>query len=145
MSLTQPRLDPELERQLFGYWFGPHEALPSAPIGRPTGAVLLEIGKDLLSAEIVCLDLVPVENYWIVLSELGRYTYRHTAGLIHGEKWRFVPIPEGVAGKWPAVFAVAYAASLPHQRIAARYGAEAAARARTDARAVQLRLTRVAR
>ena len=130
---------------MFGYWFGPHEAPPRAPIGRPTGAVLLESGKDLRAAEILCLDLVPVENYWLVLSELGRYTYRHTAGLIHGEKWRFVPIPEKADGAWPTIFAVAYADSIAHQQIAARYGADAAARGRTDARAVQLRLTRAAR
>lgn len=138
---TQPRLEPELARQVFGYWFGPSEEIPNAPVGRPTGAVLPEIGKDLRAQELVCLDLVPVENYWLVLSEMGRYTYRHTTGLLYGEPFCFAPVREAV-DEWPVVFSVAYTESIAPQAIAAKYGIDAAARARTDAPAVQLHLTR---
>ncbi len=111
-------------------------------MGRPTGAVLPRTGKDLRAADLVCLDLVPVENYWLVLSELGRYTYRHTSGLLHDEKWCFVPVPDAVDG-WPVAFSVEYAESTAPNMIAASYGIEAEGRARPDASAVQLRLVRL--
>jgi hypothetical protein len=78
---TTPK--PVRDRQVYGYWFGPSDGdIPSAPMGRLPGAVLPEIGKDLHAPELICLDLVPVDNYWLVLSEVGRYTYRHTTGLL---------------------------------------------------------------
>jgi hypothetical protein len=134
------RVDPELDRQVFGYWFAPGEAISPFPPGPPTGAVLPRIGASLDRPEVLCLDLVPVQNSWIVLSELGRYTYRHTSGLLHDDPWRFVPVQEAV-GTWPVVFAVTYADSLTCDEIKACYGPDAASRARPDAPAVQLRLT----
>lgn len=95
----------------------------------------------ITNPEVVCLDLVPVHNYWLVLSELGRYTYRHTAGLLNGEEWRFVPVKEAV-GMWPMVFSVSFANSIAIGEIEARYGFEASTRTRLDAPAVQLRLRR---
>jgi hypothetical protein len=138
---AQTVLKPERDRQVFGYWFGPKEEIPSAPTGRPTGAVLPEIGKDLRAPELICLDLVPIDNYWVVLSELGRYTYRHTAELVYGEEMRFVPVPDAV-GAWPIIFGVQYADSIEREALAAKYGLDAWENARPDARAVQLRLVR---
>jgi hypothetical protein len=138
---AQVWFEPERARQVFGYWFGPSEEVPSAPLGRPTGAVLPVLGTDLRAPELICLDLVPVENYWLILSEVGRYTYRHTTGLLYGEQFRFVPVREAV-GTWPVVFLVEYAESIAPEMIAARYGVDAAGHARKDARAVQLRLVR---
>jgi hypothetical protein len=138
---TQAMLKPERDRQVFGYWFGPREEIPSAPTGRPTGAVLPEIGKDLHAPELICLDLVPVDNYWLVLSEVGRYTYRHTTELLYGEQFCFVPVREAVDA-WPVVFHVEYADPIAPDLIAARYGNDAWANARPDALAVQLRLIR---
>jgi hypothetical protein len=135
------KVDPELRDQVFGYWFGPDEPIPDRPIGPPTGAVLPRPGSSFRDAEILCLDLVPVENYWLVLSELGRYTYRHTTGLLHDEEWIFVPVLEAL-GMWPARFAATYAESLAPSALA-RYGAEVPTRARPDALAVQLRLRRI--
>lgn len=134
----------ELDRQVFGYWFGPREQnqIPARPIGRPTGAVLPEAGIDLRTAiEARCLDLVPVQNHWLVLSELGRYTYQHTSGMIHGERWVFVPVTEAV-GSWPVLFAVDYTPALSLDDVENRYGVDARQRARPDALAVQLRLWR---
>jgi hypothetical protein len=135
--LQTVRIAPELDRQVFGYWFGPDELIPPSPVGRPMGAVLPILGASMDAPEIVCLDLVLVQNDWAVLSELGRYTYRHTWGLMHDEEWRFVPVPEAV-GDWPEAFAVAMAPSLTYAELEARYGAEVASRARSDAPNVQL-------
>ncbi len=98
-------------------------------------------GSSFRDAEILCLDLVPVENYWLVLSELGRYTYDHTTGMLYDEEWVFVPVRE-VLGAWPVRFAATYAESVAPSALA-RYGAEVSARARPDALAVQLRLRRI--
>jgi hypothetical protein len=135
------KVDPELRDQVFGYWFGPGEDIPSRPIGPPTGAVLPGPGSSFHDPELLCLDLIPIDNYWIVMSELGRYSYDHTSGLLYDEEWKFVPVP-GVAGPWPVSFIATYAEPLEPSGFA-RYGAEVPARARHDARAVQLRLRRV--
>ena len=137
------KLNPELPEQVFGYWFGEGERVPSKPVGAPTGAVLPRPGATLSEASLLCLDLVPVENYWLVLTELGRYTYRHTSGLLQKERWFFVPVPDAV-GRWPARFEASSAPSLPWEELDL-YGIEARARARQDAPAVQLRLRRAGR
>jgi hypothetical protein len=136
------KVDPELRDQVFGYWVGPDEEdIPDRPIGPPTGAVLPLPGSSFRDAELFCLDLIPVENYWLVLSELGRYTYQHTTGLLYDEQWFFVPVPE-VLGEWPVRFIATYAQSLAPSALA-RYGEEVLTRARQDALAVQLHLRRI--
>lgn len=141
-SLSDLRLAAELDRQVFGYWFGPDDEVPTTPIGCPTGAVLPPAGSALVDRDVVCLDLVPVYNHWTVLSERGQYTYRHTAGLLNGEVWWFVPVKEVAGGAWPVVFSVALVDSIRAGDIEARYGFEASTRARLDAAAIQLRLRR---
>jgi hypothetical protein len=139
--LSNLQLRPELDGQVFGYWFGPDDSIPDAPVGSPTGAVLPRPAASIGALELTCLDLVPVHNWWLVLSELGRYTYRHTAGLLNGEDgWRFVPVKNAAAGAWPLVYSVEFAESMPADTIEAAYGFEASTRARLDAPAVQLRL-----
>jgi hypothetical protein len=140
-SLSDLPLKPELERQVFGYWFGPGEDIPPAPVGSPTGAVLPRQAATIKDAELISLDLVPVHNYWLVLSELGRYTYRHTSGLLVGEEWRFVPVADAV-GSWPVVFVTTFAESIAPTELEKHYGFEASTRARIDAPAVQLHLIR---
>jgi hypothetical protein len=142
-ALSNLPLKPELERQIFGYWFGPDEDIPSEPSGYPTGAVLLPESSATLDRvdDVSCLDLVPVQNYWLVLSELGRHTYRHTSGLMAGEVWKFVPVRDA-AGSWPVAFEVTLAESLSPSEVGSRYGFEASTRVRADALAVQLRLRR---
>jgi hypothetical protein len=140
-SLSDLPLKPELEHQVFGYWFGPGEPIPPAPVGAPTGAVLPRQIATMKDAELICLDLVPVHNYWLVLSELGRYTYRHTSGLLSGEEWRFVPVADAV-GSWPIVFVASFDDSIAPTGIEKHYGFEASTRARLDAPVVQLHLMR---
>lgn len=136
------KVDPELRDQVFGYWFGPDEEIPDRPIGPPTGAVLPKRRSSFRDdAELLCLDLIPIDNYWIVMSELGRYTYAHTSGMSYDEEWVFVPVPE-VAGPWPVRFRAEYAEPLVHSELT-QYGEEARIRARQDAPAVQLRLRRI--
>lgn len=130
---------PELKGQVFGYWFGPRERIPKDPPGVPTGAVLPRGRTPFKTKQLSCLDLVNVQNYWLVLSELGRYTYNHTTGLLRGEDWSFVPVPE-VTGRWPVAYAVSYDEPLSASEVARLYGADVASRARPDAPAVQLRL-----
>ncbi|HEX8107161.1 MAG TPA: hypothetical protein VF516_05500 [Kofleriaceae bacterium] len=138
------KVDPELRHQVFGYWFGPDEDIPDRPIGPPTGAVLPHPGSSFREdAELLCLDLIPIDNYWIVLSELGRYTYGHTSGLLYDEEWVFVPVRDAVDGKWPVRFLATYAESVEPSELA-QYGEEVPTRARHDAPAVQLRLRRIA-
>jgi hypothetical protein len=142
-QLSSLPVQPELVRQVFGYWFGPAESIPDAPVGPPTGAVLPRSDTAIGADELLCLDLVPVHNYWIVLSELGRYTYRHTSGLVDGETgWRFVPVKEAAADTGPIVYSAEFADSVQPRDIEASYGFEASTRARLDAPAVQLRLRR---
>ena len=140
-SLNELRLAPELDRQIFGYWFGPGEEIPASPIGSPTGAVLPCLKATIESPDLFCVDLVPVQNYWLVLSERGRYTYQHTSGMLNGEEWRFVPVKEAV-GRWPLVFSVTFGESIRPNDIQDHYGFEASTRARLDAQAVQLHLSR---
>lgn len=139
------KVDPELPRQVFGYWFGPGEPVSKRPVGPPTGAVLPRINSSFSEdVELDCLDLVPVQNYWLVLSDLGRYTYRHTSGMLHRERWLFVPVPDALEGRWPVRFHASYAPSLALERLK-EWGPEAPLRARKDAPAVQLRLRQVSR
>jgi hypothetical protein len=137
------KVDPELPCQVFGYWFGPEEHVSVRPVGPPSGAVLPRANSSFSrETELDCLDLVPVQNYWRVLSDLGRYIYRHTSGVLHGERWIFVPVPEALEGRWPVRFRVSYAPSLTWDSLKA-WGREAALRARKDAPTVQLHLRRV--
>lgn len=138
-------VDPEIPRQVFGYWFGPGEPVSKRPVGPPTGAVLPKTNASFaLDIELDCLDLVPVQNYWLILSDLGRYTYRHTSGLLHDERWLFVPVPEALEGKWPVRFHATYGPSLAWGSLK-EWGSEAPLRARKDAPLVQLHLRRVNR
>jgi hypothetical protein len=128
-----------------GAWVGPDQA-PRRP-DRFTSAVLPRITADPVEdAELRCLDLVQVPTVdppndwaWAVLSTAATSTYEHTIGLNDRRRWRFATWALGE----PRVYAVEYDAPLPHARLARLYGKAAAAHARTDRPAVQLRLRRV--
>lgn len=97
--------------------------------------------------ELLCLDLVQVPTVephgdwaWAVLSTAATSVYAHASGLERDPAgWRFVTSQFGE----PRTYQVAYADPLPHAQIEGLYGAHAAARARADRPAVQLRLARV--
>jgi hypothetical protein len=71
-----------------------------------------------------------------VLSRAATGSYQHSIGLDRGEHWRFVALGSG------DVYEVSYDDAVPHERISRLYGPDAAARARADMPAVQLRLRR---
>lgn len=116
----------ELEGQTSGDWFGPGEQV-TPRTGWPTGALLRS--KDL------ALDLVYIEQAWFPLSEAAIDTYVHTAGLAEGQTWRFV-----TRSQPPTVYRVSLGPALTRQEVAATYGDDAAARARSDYRTIQLRV-----
>ena len=130
-----------VDRTIEGLWFGPEDIAARAL--RPDGAVLPRVSADADADELRCLDLVQVPTVspsndwaWGVLSRSSTGTYRHTIGLDRGEQWRFVAVASGHA------YEVSYDEDLPYERIAKLYGADAAARARADRPAVQLKLRR---
>jgi hypothetical protein len=132
---------PEVRGQVAGYWFGPGERVPRKPVGLPTGALLPARGSSVADDELLCLDLVPFQHFWIPLSEAGRYTYRHSSGILFDtQPWLFVPVPEATGGRWPVKFLVSYGTPLERAAVEERYGKEVARRARPDVPAVQLRL-----
>jgi hypothetical protein len=141
------KIDPELLRQVFGFWLEPGESVPSWPpryegrIVRPTGAVLPPLDVPVLDvSEVICLDLITMENYWLPLSKQSLYTYKHSWCLLNGEVWRFIPIKEAV-GSWPVVYEVFLASPVSSDEIGAIYGEDVASRA-PQRPIVQLRLMR---
>jgi hypothetical protein len=122
--------------QVTGYWFGPRDEIPPRPEGRPTGAVLAELGGTLYTAP--CLDLVLVNYLWVPLSMTGAPTYMHAAGLMAQETWRFVLADE----PWPSIAIAELATPLPPTQIQAKFGIDAHVRARHDREAVQIRFRR---
>ena len=131
----------DVPRTIEGVWLGPGDIEGRA--ARPDGAVLPRLSADLDASELRCLDLVQVSTIspsndwtWGVLSRAATGTYRHAIGLDRGETWRFVAVGSGDA------YEVSYDEDIPHERISRLYGADAAARARADVPAVQLRLRR---
>lgn len=116
----------DLAGQVLGDWLGPGEQVEHRH-GWPTGAILQ-------SADLA-LDLVYIERAWFPMSEAALYTYRHTAGLLAGEPWRFV------ARTHPrTIFRVNLGPAISRELVVNRYGAEAGSRCRDDRLTVQLRL-----
>ncbi len=132
----------DVPRTIEGVWFGPGDTLARA--ANPDGAVLPRLSADVDADELRCLDLVQVSTVspandwtWSVLSRAATGTYRHSIGLDRGETWRFVD----VSGP-DRVYEASYDEDISHERISKLYGPDAAARARADMPAVQLRLRR---
>lgn len=113
---------------------------------RFSSAVLPRLAAGIDAADqIHCLDLVQVptvepagEWVWAVMSTAATSTYTHTIGLDNRERWRFVTWSFGEERTYSAE----YDEPVPHDRIARLYGKAAAARARSDQPAIQLRLRR---
>ena len=134
----------DLVGQVSGFWFDPGRPVPtSQPTYYPTGAILLPFDTSNISmpSEFVCLDLVlvpkwnEVDHCWVPLSEAGRYTYAHSMGLMHGEVWRLAIWVQSVR-----IYEASFAASIPSEQIAERYGPAAAIAARNDYPTVQLKM-----
>lgn len=121
----------DIPGQIDGDWVDPQEISISQRSGWPTGALLCS------SDGTRALDLIFVESAWFPLSEAALYTYRHSAGLQEGERWRFV------ARQTNEAFEVAIGPSLTRQEVMEQYGPEAGTRSRSDYKTVQLLLKRL--
>jgi hypothetical protein len=130
----------ELPRMIVGAWIGPGQEVRVPE--RPTGGLLPPIASD---PDGPCLDLVQVQTAddwaWAVLSDAGTDVYQHAIGLSRGERWRFATNARGKT----RLYAAEAIAPLPPDQIAARYGDVAAAHARQDRPALQLRLRPITR
>lgn len=148
--------EPDLETQLPGWWYGLDDELPDRePPWRPTGALLPEApsgpggdgdgdcggdggGPADLRDGARCLVMVEVDDCWLVLSERGLRTYAFGQRLADGEGVRFVRSTGHGLEVWRAMAA----GVIEVAGIEARFGAEAAERARKDAPAVLVTVTR---
>jgi len=128
-----------------GTWVGPDQEIQRPD--RLSSALLPRVSSSPNDdAELQCLDLVqaptvepPNDWIWAVMSTAATYNHSHTMGLNRRDPWHFVTWAFGDQ----RVYSVEYDEPLPHNRIARLYGKTAAARARDDHPAVQLRLRRV--
>lgn len=132
-----------IEGQLSGWWIAPWEEPPSsAPAIRHGGAILVR-GGQTTATEARALDLVPFDDAWLVLSEAGLYTYRHSEGLARGERWRLF-VPGRRLSDPPQIFEAHLSpARLSRSALAEHYGDEAARRARPDRDSIELVVRRV--
>ena len=136
-----PGVEPRpIPGQIFGYWLGADDALPSVrPAWPPTGALLPAQGSTIADCPL-CLDLVPFSEGWLPLSESGILTYEHSSELTYGEPYRFVCAEEA----WrEQVFRVEFADLVDCDIVSERYGHEAGRRAGDDRLIVQLKLERL--
>jgi hypothetical protein len=147
LRAVQPLSPPRdvIEGQLSGYWLDRDRPVPPRPTYAYTGAFLPRRDEKAL-VDFLCLDLVRVDAgpgpgfVWLPLSDVGRYTYAHSLGLLYGEAWRLVVYDcGGIVQKYEA----AYGEALLPEQIACHYGDDAALRARQDYPTVQLRLRRL--
>jgi hypothetical protein len=124
----------ETGKRWYGCWLDPgREPWPTPPAYFPTAIIQRRIGE-LRQDNFVCLDLVCA--VLSPLSEAGRYTFAHSAGLLYGEPWRLVYWHDAT----PSIYEVSYAESLAWDQIGVLYGAEVQAGARRDFPTVQLRM-----
>lgn len=132
----------EIPGQITGFWFGSsgREVPSSMPGYFPTGAVLPPHGKRLGSSS-VSLDLVPVDYVWFPLSEVGAYSYDHSADLIRQEERLFVPC-DSPSTPWPTVYVAKLERLIEASEVAKTYGRLAWSLVKDGNRSVELRLTR---
>ncbi len=112
---------------------------------RPAGVGSAVLPRRARSETMTCLDLVQVPTIsppngwaWAVLSVAATNVYSHTIGLDRGEAWQFVVWD----GDKATIYDVEYDDPIHPEKIAIAYGTDAAARARADQPAVQLKLRR---
>jgi hypothetical protein len=140
--MTEPRTR-RLRRMIEGEWIVPDRDVDRPQ--RPSSAVLPALSAEPeRDASFVCLDLVqaptvtpPNDWTWIVLSDAATSVYSHTIAMTAGQPRLFATWDHGDL----RVYEAKLVPSLPPGKIRLLYGDEAAARAREDLPAVQIRLT----
>ncbi len=128
-----------MKRQRLGWWFENIEHAPELePQHKPTGALLFEGEKENPPGN--ALVLVDVDNYWCVLSELGRGTYRASAQLTNGQEMFFIPQKDDFYLHLE-MWKVRFVDFLEFDRISDLFGPEAEDRARPDAPSIRVEVT----
>lgn len=115
--------------QVSGWWTD-----QPMPASRPDGALLPEGG--MLADQRECLVLVDVDDWWGVLSGVGLGSYTFGAQLEAGETVSFL---DGDGRRW----AVRRIEDAEPGEVRARWGAQAAERARAGAPAVRVRVSSI--
>jgi hypothetical protein len=119
---------PDIEGQQEGWWYTDRENVPfDLPSYHPTGALLFEKGTESLPAQ--ALTLVDIDDYWMVLSELGARTYIAGTRFVEGDDMFFCPSGRDTVEIWR----VSPVDPIPFDDIARRFDPAAVDRARDDA------------
>ena len=125
---------PDLHRQELGWWFFDGKSVPkTVPSSRSAVALLPSTVTNSRDA----LVLVDIDDRWAVLSEVALRVYDVGAALDDKRPVQFVRWQSGRRIIWD----VELAQSIPHSVVKARFGKEAASRARPDARSIVVRRT----
>jgi hypothetical protein len=119
-----------LPTQVSGWWTDATQK----PGSRPSGALLPEGGE--LANERECLVLVDVDDWWGVLSPLGLGTYTFGAQLEAGETISFL---DETGRRW----AVRRVSDADSAEVLARWGAQAAERARAGLPAIRVKVSSI--
>lgn len=123
---------PTLLRQQEGWWFIEREPPAAEPTWRSPLALLPEGRADAMQVDGKYLLLVDVDDYWLVLSEGALRIYETGAALEDAASVRFAQWNGGRR----AVYSVMLETSISNATVRKRFGAEAARRARSDAKSV---------
>jgi hypothetical protein len=130
---------PKGRRFIPGFWVIPDwpQGVP-AKNDDPTGVVMIERTIERPATRFRAVDVMPCgDQKPFLLSQHGRYTYRHSSELLHGREVLFVPIDE-----WPIAYKVSYGKPMSASSIGGFFGQEARSMARNDVETVVLWLSR---
>ena len=130
---------PKGKRYIPGFWVIPEldDGVPPKS-SDPTGVVMIERIVQRPASRFRVVDVMPCgEKKPFLLSQHGRYTYRHSSDLMCGLEVLFVPIDE-----WPIAYKVRYGKPMSPSSIRGFFGEEARSMARGDVDTVVLWLSR---
>jgi hypothetical protein len=119
-----------LPTQVSGWWTDATQQ----PGSRPSGALLPEGGE--LADERECLVLVDVDDWWGILSPIGLGRYTFGAQLEAGETISFI---DETGRRW----AVRQVSDADPAEVRARWGAQAAERARAGLPAIRVKVSSI--
>ncbi|MBE7480612.1 MAG: hypothetical protein HS104_11605 [Polyangiaceae bacterium] len=134
--LTSSSRERELPDQITGYWVRDPSELKRQPNYEPTGAILLDPHAKP-GGKLEALTLMYLEGKWRPLSLAAALTYIHTTALADRQPYYFVYFAKDGRHVYRAEPKLG---ELAHARVRARFGAEAAARARDDRSTILVKL-----
>jgi hypothetical protein len=134
---------PRLAGQEEGWWFYDRQPVPKvAPSARSTIALLPEATPTLghpMRDHSESLMLIDVDDIWLVLSDAALRVYQVGAALEDGLPVHFAQWARGRRIVWQ----VELASPISRAMVQRRFGKEAAARARGDAKSIVVRCSRL--